>query len=165
MEQLRDMPAAAIILSAELASKLLISPNGVRFLLPFRLSEEARATAEGQPVPEKPATIESFDGMVEAYENNDTIAFNEAVDELNAAVAAYPIVGYSSRLVSLERWMQASWPTGVAMILYLVTLVLGLIYFAINLPRLRQAVWGMLLIAFIVHTVAIVYRCDHRTRP
>ena len=161
MEQLRDMPAAAIIPpSAELASETVDQPKWSAFSVADfdYLKEEARATAEGQPVPEKPATIESFDGMVEAYENNDTIAFNEAVDELNAAVAAYPIVGYSSRLVSLERWMQASWPTGVAMILYLVTLVLGLIYFAINLPRLRQAVWGMLLIAFIVHTVAIVCR-------
>ncbi|MGB0759674.1 MAG: cytochrome c biogenesis protein, partial [Rubripirellula sp.] len=69
-----------------------------------------------------------------------------------------PIAGYSPRLVSLERWMQAKWPTGVAMFLYLVTLVLSLVYFAANFPRLRQAVWGMVIVALVVHTLAISCR-------
>jgi ABC-type transport system involved in cytochrome c biogenesis permease subunit len=44
------------------------------------------------------------------------------------------------------------------MILYLIALVLGLIYFAVDLPRLRQAVWGALIIAVVIHTVAIICR-------
>jgi ABC-type transport system involved in cytochrome c biogenesis permease subunit len=86
------------------------------------------------------------------------VAFNEAVDQHLAAVQAYQIPGYQPGLVSLERWMQSQWPTGVAMVLYLITLVLGLIYFAVDLPRLRQTVWAALVIAVLIHTVAIVCR-------
>ncbi len=65
--------------------------------------------------------IESFSDMIKAYGDQDTAAFNKAVDE---HLAAYPAVsrfrGYNSGLVSMERWMQSNWPTGVAMVLYLI---------------------------------------------
>ncbi len=44
------------------------------------------------------------------------------------------------------------------MMLYLIALVLGLFCFAVDMPRLRDAVWGGLLVAVTIHTVAIVCR-------
>ncbi len=97
--------------------------------------------------------------MIKAYGDQDAPAFNEAVDEHLAAVAELS----DSRLPQ-RAWCR--WNDGCSRIgqpawqwcLYLITLVMGLVYFAVNLPRLRQAVWGALAIAVIVHTLAIVCR-------
>ncbi|QDT02479.1 Cytochrome c biogenesis protein CcsA [Rubripirellula lacrimiformis] len=102
--------------------------------------------------------IDSFGKMIQAYAKEDPAKFNEAVDGQLDAVTDYPIPGYKPGMVSLERWMQSNWPTGVAMMLYLATLVMGLVYFLVDLPRLRQAVWGTLALAMAIHTVAIICR-------
>ena len=78
--------------------------------------------------------IDAFGDMIEAYSNNDKLAFNKAVDEHLESVAAYPIPGFDKGKVSLERWMQSNWPTGKALVMYIITLVMGLILF----PRSEQ---------------------------
>ncbi len=104
------------------------------------------------------AGMETFGDMIKAYANNDTEAFNAAVDKQLKSVAEYPIPGYSPGKVSLERWMQSNWPTGVAWFMYMACLAMGLVYLLINLPRLRAATWGVLAIALAIHTVAILCR-------
>lgn len=161
MERLKKMRAAAIIPpDAEVAAKTVDQPQWTAFSAAFfeEVQEMARANSDSEDEIERSEAIASFGDMISAYGEEDPKLFNEAVDANAAALSLYPIKGFSPRLVSLERWMQTSWPTGVAMILYLVTLVLGLIYFAVNLPRLRQAVWGMLVVALVVHTLAITCR-------
>lgn len=161
MDQLENMPAAAIIPPGkDLAAESVDQPKWMAFAAAFfnEIRELAQAGREPRDKTDRSLAIASFGDIVSSYSDEDTEAFNKAVDEHLNAVSAYPVPGYTTGLVSLERWMQSSWPTGVAMILYLITLVLGLVYFAVNLPRLRQAVWGMLAIALIVHTVAIVCR-------
>jgi len=102
--------------------------------------------------------VETFSEMLTAYRDGDTEAFNASVDKHFELVGAYEIPGYRSQMVSLERWMQSNWPTGVALVLYLLALVKGLACFARNMPRLRQGVWGALIIALAIHTIAIVCR-------
>ncbi|NNE00853.1 MAG: cytochrome c biogenesis protein CcsA [Pirellulaceae bacterium] len=104
------------------------------------------------------AGVMTFGEMISAYGNNNPTDFNRAIEKHLAAVQSYPVPGYEPSVVSLERWMQATWPTGVAMFLYVAMFVLGLIYFIANLPRLRTAVWGMLIVTFAIHTIAIVCR-------
>lgn len=104
------------------------------------------------------AGVETFSELIKAYQDGDTEAFNDATDKHFSLVGEYEIPGYKSGMVSLERWMQSTWPTGTALVLYLVALVLGLQCFAMNLPRLRQGVWGALIVALLIHTVAIVCR-------
>ncbi|TWU42287.1 cytochrome c biogenesis protein [Novipirellula artificiosorum] len=118
--------------------------------------EMAKMSAAGDVAPR--VGIESFGDMIQAYRDEDPSKFNSAVDDHLAAVQDYPIRGYDKSLVSLERWMQANWPTGVAMAMYLVAMVLGLIYFMADLPRLREVVWGTLLMAMAIHTLAILCR-------
>ena len=165
MNQLANMPAAAIIPPAqEVASEAVDEPKWMAFAVAYyeELRKQAAKAADSGDGPEVemdwPISLSRFGDMISSYSDEDTEAFNTAVDEYLDAVATYPVPGYSGGMVSLERWMQSSWPTGVAMILYLITLVLSFVYFAVNLPRLRQAVWGMLAIVLIVHTVAIVCR-------
>ena len=102
--------------------------------------------------------VKNFDAMIAAYSKGNTESFNESVDEQQEQVSTYSIPGYRQSMVSLERWMQSNWPTGTALVLYLIALVNGLVCFTMNLPRLRKAVWGALVVAFIIHTVAIICR-------
>ncbi|MFG0262373.1 MAG: cytochrome c biogenesis protein CcsA, partial [Novipirellula sp. JB048] len=155
MESLAKMPAPAIVPPAEqTASEAIDEPRWAPYAPAF--FEMAKSTL-GTDIPPR-AGIESFGEMIKTYSDQDTVGFNTAVDEHLAAVRQYPIPGYDESIVSLERWMQSNWPTGVTMYLYLVSTVLGLFYFLFHLPRMRQAVWGTLAIALAIHTFTILCR-------
>jgi ABC-type transport system involved in cytochrome c biogenesis permease subunit len=159
LEALKNMSAPAIVApTSQSAAAAVNDPDWAPFATAVfdHYSDLAKAGSRSE-VAARPG-IESFSKVIEAYENQDKLAFNAAVDEHLAAVQAYEIPGYDRGLVALERWMQSTWPTGVATLLYLIALVMGLVYFAIDLPRLRQAVWGTLVIAVLIHTVAILCR-------
>ena len=143
---------------AELAAKSAEMPKWSPFGPAWfnNLKEEFTAK-EGDEVVPRPG-IETFAEVIQAYEEQDADGFNQAIDAHLAAVHEYPVPRYSRKLVGLERWMQSNWPTGVATLFYLITLVMGLIYFMANLPRLRQVVWGTLVLAIVIHTVAIICR-------
>ncbi len=160
MNALKNMTAPAIVVpsQATIAANPL-DPRWDAFGAAFfnYYSDLAKADSAAEPPAARPG-IETFSEMIKAYGDRDTEKFNQAVDEQLSLVTSYEIPGYNTRLVAIERWMQSNWPTGVAMVLYLIALVLGLIYFAVDLPRLRQAVWGGLMIAVLIHTVAIICR-------
>ncbi len=158
MESLKQMTAPRIVPpSSDIASAAVDDPDWAAFGPAFfdHYSELARA---GDKEIEAPTGVETFANMIKSYGDEDTESFNEAVDEHLSGIQAYPIPGFRMRLVALERWMESNWPTGVAMVMYLMTLVLGLVYFAANLPRLREAVWGAIVLALLIHTLAIVCR-------
>ncbi len=112
----------------------------------------------GSSGPNSRPGISTFTAMLKAYGENDKSKFNAAVQDHLAAVQAYPIPGYSPGRVSLERWMNSKFPTTVAMIFYGLLLVLSLVCLLFNVPALRSAVWGMLLVTFLIHTGAIACR-------
>ncbi|TWU26451.1 Cytochrome c biogenesis protein CcsA [Novipirellula galeiformis] len=155
MESLAKMPAPAIVPPAEqTASEAVDDPRWSAYAPAF--FEMAKNTF-GTDIPPRPG-IESFGQMIKTYDQQDTVGFNTAVDDHLAAVQGYTIPGYDKGMVSLERWMQSNWPTGVTMFLYLVSTVLALFYFLFHLPRMRQAVWGTLAIALAIHTFTILCR-------
>ncbi len=162
MEAFDRLPAPSIIPptkeDAEEAAETSDMPKWSAFGPTFfkHFAAVARA-AEPDKVIARPG-IDAFTDMIQTYDNQDTESFNTAVDKHIEAVHGYEVPRYSPGLVKLERWMQSNWPTGVATFLYLVTLVMGLVYLAVDLPRLRSAIWGTIAVAFIVHTVAIVCR-------
>tara|TARA_R110002049_G_scaffold2750_8_gene22284 strand:+ start:237239 stop:240868 length:3630 start_codon:yes stop_codon:yes gene_type:complete len=156
MDALREMTAPAIIPPTQsVVDRAVDQPEWEAFSPAFFDSVKAEIT-ESDAV-KKPG-VDSFGKMIAAYNDDDKLAFNEAVDDHISEVNSYAVPGYKPGLVSLERWMQSNWPTGVAMILYLISMVLCIVYFAVNLPRLRRAVWGVLAIALAIHTIAIVCR-------
>ncbi|EMI41419.1 cytochrome c biogenesis protein [Rhodopirellula sp. SWK7] len=104
---------------------------------------------------ETPAGIRTFSEMIRSYGAEDAAAFNAAVDNHLASVQSYPIDGYDRAAVSLEGWIGSASPTNVAIFIYTLAFVLGLIAMAIDAPRLNTAVWGTVVIAFIVHTIVI----------
>ncbi|WP_372723554.1 cytochrome c biogenesis protein, partial [Novipirellula sp.] len=155
MESLAKMPAPAVIPPVEeVADAVVDNPKWSAYAPAF--FDMAKNSLGTGATPR--ASIESFGQMIKAYSDMDTVGFNTAVDEHLAAVQSYSISGYDKAMVSLERWMQSNWPTGVTMFLYLVSTVLALVYFLFHLPRMRQAVWGTLAIALAIHTFTILCR-------
>ena len=159
MNALKSMNAPAIVSPSQEDIDLdPVDPSWAAFASArFDHLREQASADDSKAVVAKPG-VKTFSDMITAYGDNDSEAFNRAVDEHLELVAAYPIPGYRSGMVSLERWMQSNWPTGTALVLYLIALVLGLACFAKNMPRLRQGVWGALIVALLIHTIAIVCR-------
>lgn len=105
--------------------------------------------------------IDTFGDMISAYNDKDPEKFNAAVD-LHLAqvgeVGAIDTAGYSAWKVALERWDQSNAPTTIAMVLYCLSLVLGLVYLAYDSPRLRSSIWGILLVTLAIHTLVLLSR-------
>ncbi|TWT55332.1 cytochrome c biogenesis protein [Allorhodopirellula solitaria] len=151
MESLSSMNAPALIPPpAEQAASTVNQPMWQAFAPAF--FDMAKSGLDEE---DAPAGILTFGEMIRAYGNDDPLPFNKAVDEHLAAVQSYPIIGYDHTAVSLERWLGGADPTSVAILLYIVAFVLGLIAMAIDSPRLNTAVWGTIAVAFIVHTIVI----------
>ncbi|MGV3483813.1 MAG: cytochrome c biogenesis protein CcsA [Planctomycetaceae bacterium] len=102
--------------------------------------------------------IDTFGEMISGYGKEDPSKFNAAVDKHLASVEAHAGVSYRPWKVSLERWMESNWPTGVALGLYMLALIFSLVELMAHLPRLRAATWGILIIALTIHTVALLAR-------
>ena len=107
--------------------------------------------------------VQTFGEMIRAYNEKDPEAFNRAVDQhltslASVTSASAPSSGYSAWKVALERWDDATGPTHIAMTLYIVALILGCVYLMVDIPRLRSAVWGILLVALVIHTLVLLSR-------
>ena len=154
---LKQMPSPNIIPpSAEVAADAVDNPQWVAFGPAF--FDDAKSSVLGDGEGETRSGIRTFGKMIGAYSDNDAVAFNKAVNDHLSSVQSYAVPGYRPKLVSVERWMQSKWPTGQAMIFYLFAFVLGMIYLTTGYPRLRQTVWGILIVTFVVHTIAIACR-------
>ncbi|MEM9588262.1 MAG: cytochrome c biogenesis protein CcsA, partial [Planctomycetota bacterium] len=100
----------------------------------------------------------AFGEMIAAYRGENPAKFNEAVDKHLSATLEYPVLGFNPGKVSVERWMGSTQPTVIATAIYILALVLGLVYFGLNAPGLRKSVFGMLVVAFAIHTIVILGR-------
>lgn len=157
MDYIQSMPTARIVPpSKEEADNSVGDPDWSAFAPAFladvangSVSEEATSVAS-----------DPFSRMIESYrdEKKDYEGFNKAVDEQLALSASYPIAGFQAKKVGLERWMESNSPEIRATILYIVGLVMGLVFLAIGGHRLRNATWGVLLVAALIHTIAILSR-------
>ncbi|MCM2372971.1 cytochrome c biogenesis protein [Aporhodopirellula aestuarii] len=151
MNSLASMKAPSLIPPGqEAASSTVNQPKWIPFAPAF-----FDMAKNGLDEDETPAGIRTFSEMIRSYGNEDAAAFNAAVDKHLASVQSYPIVGYDHTAVSLERWIGGASPTNVAIVIYTLAFVLGLIAMAIDAPRLNTAVWGTIAVAFIVHTIVI----------
>ncbi|MEX0824678.1 MAG: cytochrome c biogenesis protein CcsA [Pirellulaceae bacterium] len=115
--------------------------------------------------PESPEPMGTFGEMIRAYQSNDPVAFNQAVDDHLAEVEKRNPPDYRPAIVGLERWMESQWPTGTAMILYLIALLLGLVCLLVDLPQLRYGTWMLLIFTLLLHTAVIVLRIAITQRP
>ncbi|MFM2004119.1 MAG: cytochrome c-type biosis protein [Planctomycetota bacterium] len=107
--------------------------------------------------------VDTFGELIKAYGDKDPQAFNAAVDKHLATLEAIDSTnvkssGYTPWKVALERWDDANGPTHIAMALYILALCLGCLYLIVDMPRLRTAVWGILIVALVIHTLVLLSR-------
>lgn len=163
LETLQKMTPARLIspsketVMAAAADETINDPDWTPFSVAFFGHYRALALGDAGEVP---TGMETFADMIRAFgsEAQDPAAFNKAVDEHLVAVKQYEIPGYKPDLMSLERWMQTASPSYSAIYIYLIGLVMGLVYLMLGWPRLRTSVTAFLIVAFIVHTLAIYCR-------
>ncbi|MCC9657118.1 cytochrome c biogenesis protein [Rhodopirellula halodulae] len=154
MDSLAQMPAPAVVPPPMKEATESVQQMDWTAFAPafFNMAKQGIAPKNSDP------GIRSFGEMIRGYNEEDPAAFNEAVDSHLAAVQAYKIQGYDHFAVSLEQWLGSANPTAIATGLYILAIILGLIYFAVDSPRLGMAVWGTVAIAFVIHTVVILAR-------
>ncbi|KAA5544466.1 cytochrome C biogenesis protein [Roseiconus nitratireducens] len=157
MQQIQQMPAARIIPpSKSQAENSVNDPDWMAFAPAF-FEDAAKGLG---PDDGSPLVSEPFSAMIKSYadEKKDYEGFNEAVDAQLALSRDYPIAGFNTRKVGLERWMESNAPSLWARVLYLVGLVMGLGYFALGGHRLRNATWGVLFVALLIHSATLLSR-------
>ncbi|QEG43243.1 cytochrome c biogenesis protein [Roseimaritima ulvae] len=115
--------------------------------------------------PEAVDPTAGFMTMVKAYQDNDPLAFNQAIDQHDELIRPRMAEDETGWKLTLERWMEATWPSGTAMILYLIVLVLALAHLLSGVGALRASAWAMLIGILVVHTFAIVARIVITERP
>ncbi|MEM6779958.1 MAG: cytochrome c biogenesis protein ResB, partial [Planctomycetota bacterium] len=154
MDSLKQMPAPALIPPTEtVAAESIDMPDWVAFSPAF-----FDFAKNGLSDDEAPAGVRTFAEMLQAYGNEDPLAFNESVVEHLADVQSVSIPGYDHTAVALERWLGSASPTAIASALYILAIIMGLVGLAIHSPKLNSATWGTIVIAFIVHTIVIGVR-------
>lgn len=157
MDSIQSMPSARVIPpSQDLASDSVSDPDWMAFAPAFF------ADAAKGPVTDENTKLatDPFSDMIQAYadDKKDYEGFNKAVDEQLALSSAYSIPGYSTNKVALERWMESNSPEIGATVFYILALVMSLVFLAIGDHRLRNATWGVLVVAALIHSVAILSR-------
>ncbi|WP_182866324.1 cytochrome c biogenesis protein [Stieleria mannarensis] len=157
MESIQTMRTARIIPpTADEAADAVNDPDWTAFAPAF-FDDAAKGPSQDS---DRKLASDPFSRMIETYqdEKKDFEGFNQAVDDQLALSTAYPIPGLNSNKVALERWMESNSPEVRSTILYILSMIMALAFLAVGDHRLRNATWGVLLVAALIHTVAILSR-------
>ena len=155
MQRISKMDAPSIVPPTEETAEQAVDQPDWEVYAAAKFEAWREQAMSGEPAREP---VDAFGNLIAAYDNDEPDAFNESTDRFLSAVSGYPIPGYSEAKVSLEHWMSSNHPTTVATAIYVLAIVMGLVYFAIDSERLRRAVWGTLLVALIIHTITLASR-------
>ncbi|WP_153555858.1 cytochrome c biogenesis protein [Roseimaritima sediminicola] len=115
--------------------------------------------------PEAKDPTSGFQALVTAYQDMDPADFNQAIDQHMDLIQPRIAEGEIGWNLAVERWMEAAWPSGTAMILYMIVLVLSLVYLMTGVESLRVTAWVMLLGIVVVHTATLIARIIVTERP
>lgn len=107
----------------------------------------------------------AFMGLVAAYQDKDAAKFNQSITKHIDTIRPRLASDETGWRIPLERWLEVAWPSGTAMILYLVALGMGLLFLLFNSGLLRASTWAMLLGILLLHTAALVIRIMITGRP
>ena len=156
METIQKMPAPRLVPpSKSTVDDSVDEPDWTVFSTAF--FEETKAQFSGGKT-DANEVVKHFASMIRAYSTEDTKDFNEAVDNALAAAGEYPIPGYSVDAVALERRIQSNSPTHLAWIMYIMSLVLGLIALVSGNRHINIATWSFIAVVVCIHTYAIFCR-------
>lgn len=125
----------------------------------YRHAMEQVRSGEGEDV------TAGFMAMVNAYQEMDPFEFNKAIDQHRELIEPRMASDEGGWQIGVERWLEAAWPQGVALVQYNIALLLALGYLLVNKEWLRASAWTMLAGIFVIHSVAIIARIVVTERP
>ncbi|MGD1086161.1 MAG: cytochrome c biogenesis protein CcsA, partial [Verrucomicrobiota bacterium] len=118
------------------------------------------AVTSGQVSP----PVKSFAAMSSAFNNQDTNAFNHAVAQYRVWLREN---GLDSGLSQGERefFFNQIQPFYVSMVIYVAAVILGCAFWISLSPTLRRSGFYLLVLGFVIHTFALVFRMHLQGRP
>ncbi len=120
---------------------------------------------------EPPAALERLSAVFAAYKNSNAVAFNQAVADYQRLLADQPPAGYDPQITVFEASFNRFAPFYNAIPLYGLALLLTVFAWltAIGWPRvsalLRSSTFWLIVLAFVIHTVALGARVMISGRP
>jgi len=130
------------------------------------LSERARLLL--YPASDAPEFVASADGMLgalEAWGTGDVDEFNQAVSGYRSFLESNDVAHVDNSVVTLETAFNRFDPFGKAIYLYLTAMLLSFIGWILWPRTLHNTAVAMILVALVVHTVALVLRMQISGRP
>ena len=108
---------------------------------------------------------ESMVGILTAWSESDVKAFNKNVTEYRSYLAANPLPHVDAAIVSEEAFFNFFEPFMKAIYLYLPVLLMSFFSWIIWSKTLRRTAFWLMMLAFIIHTVALLLRMHISGRP
>lgn len=104
-------------------------------------------------------------GALQAWTAGDVTAFNEAVTGYRDYLSEHEVARVDTPVVRLETFFNRYDPFGKAMYLYLPAMLLSFLGWILWPKVLRNTAFAMIIVAFVVHTVALLLRIEISGRP
>ncbi len=103
--------------------------------------------------------------MIDAYARKDATNFNRALTAYKQDLLSDPPAEYSAAKVEFEEFFNEVQPFSLAMVLYLAAFVLTAFSWIGCFEPLRRSAFGLVLLAFVIHTLALMARIYISGRP
>jgi cytochrome c-type biogenesis protein CcsB len=120
------------------------------------------------PSSDAPEFVASSDGMLgalEAWGTGDVEKFNRSVSQYRSFLESSEVAHVDNSVVTLETAFNRFDPFGKAIYLYLTAMLLSFIGWILWPRTLRNTAIAMILVALVVHTIALVLRMQISGRP
>ncbi len=120
------------------------------------------------PAAENPVFVASASGMLgaqQAWTAGDVNSFNESVSSYRDFLSANEIARIDTPVVRLETFFNRFDPFGAAIKLYLLAMLISFAGWVLFPSVLRNTAFAMIIVAFAVHTVALLLRIEISGRP
>jgi len=103
--------------------------------------------------------------ILTAWKNQDMVAFNDGIKSYDEAIKAEKVPHLDLSLVKLEAWFNAVSPFYLTICIYITVIILSFIGWLCFGTMLRNTSMCLLLLAFAVHTAALILRMWISGRP
>ncbi len=149
--------------SAQMEPPLLVPPQGGPQSTEWRRNGEALlGLIRDEPLPD---SVNSWAQISTAFRQRNPAAFNAAVSAFQAKLAANPAMGPDLKKASAEVFFNRLAPFYNAMPLYVVAFLLACYYWFHFSEWARKTAWWLILTAFVIHSVGLVFRMVLEGRP
>ena len=127
----------------------------------WMLSLVNRIQKKGDPNP----TVVAWEQILKAFSDDKPADFNKAVDSLLTQINEHPPADVKPWVIQLESYVNYTQPFSYTIVMYLIAFILSAMGWLFWPQGFNRAAFGLLLVAFVVHSAALVARLIISGRP